>query len=194
MRTPRPILPCLVPVSLVVTAGPAEPQQLCAIEQITSSATGDSIAPSLDGEWIAFSSTANLTGENPEGNSEIFLVSCPCLRGDMACLRDQRFNIQVRWKCEPDLPKQRRAGVSELGTEDSAIFHFQNPDDLELLVKVLDGCSLTSHHWVFLAATTNVEGTLTVIDRKSGGSAECSSPLGPPADAITDTMALATGP
>ena len=48
---------------------------VCSFTQITSTTAGFTFEPSIDaaGTRIAFRSTANLTGENPNGNFEIFL-------------------------------------------------------------------------------------------------------------------------
>ena len=51
-----------------------------------------------------------------------------------------------------------------LASNDSALFWFFQPANFELLVKIVDGCSLNNRFWVFYAATTNVEFTLTVVD------------------------------
>ena len=62
------------------------------------------------------------------------------------------------------------------------------------MVKVLDGCALNGHHWVFAAATTTVEYTLTVTDTRTGETRVYHNPLGTPAVAIADTSALAGCP
>ncbi len=55
-------------------SGPAMAQPACTITRITDSAPGfASFHPSLDEGSIAFASDGNLTGENPDGSSEIFL-------------------------------------------------------------------------------------------------------------------------
>jgi Tol biopolymer transport system component len=53
----------------------AEAQLMCSIEPITDEASGLSSAPSInsDGTRVAFQSTANINGGNPEGNEEVFL-------------------------------------------------------------------------------------------------------------------------
>ena len=59
-----------------------EAQQLVcpmrAIEQITDETAGGSVRPSInaDGTRIAFDSSANINGGNPEGNFEIYLAVC----------------------------------------------------------------------------------------------------------------------
>ena len=67
-------------------------------------------------------------------------------------------------------------------------------DNWEMLIKVLDGCGLNQNYWVFAAATTNVEYTLTVTDTMTGQEVSYFNPLGQAASAITDTAAFATCP
>lgn len=84
------------------------------------------------------------------------------------------------------------APAQENGSEDSGLFWFFQADNWEVLVKVLDGCKLTNHFWVFAAATTNVEYELTVTDVVTGDTKSYTNPLGTSAPALTDTMALGT--
>ena len=89
----------------------------------------------------------------------------------------------------------RRPGrVVPFGSDDSGLFYFFNPDNWELLVKVLDGCGVNGHWWVFFAATTNVEFELRVTDTSTGEVVPYANPLGHRADAVTDTAAFATCP
>ena len=80
------------------------------------------------------------------------------------------------------------------GTADSGLFWFFSDNNWEMLVKVLDGCAINGHYWVFSAATTNVGYTLRVIDTDNGAVQEYVNPLGVAADAVTDTGAFATCP
>jgi hypothetical protein len=77
---------------------------------------------------------------------------------------------------------------------DSGLFWFFGPQNWELLVKVLDGCAVNGHVWVFAAATTTVEHTLVVTDTLTGASARYDNPAGRPAPAVTDTLAFAACP
>ena len=79
-------------------------------------------------------------------------------------------------------------------TADSGLFWFFDPNNWEMMVKVLDGCALNGHYWVFAAATTTVEYTLTVTDTLTGETAVYHNPLGTRAVAINDTDALAVCP
>ncbi|MEE8522333.1 MAG: hypothetical protein V3T72_00245, partial [Thermoanaerobaculia bacterium] len=79
-------------------------------------------------------------------------------------------------------------------SQDSGLFWFFDPDNWEMMIKVLDGCGFNDHFWVFASATTNVEYTLRVTDTQTGVMKEYFNPLGNAAPAITDTGAFATCP
>ena len=63
-----------------------------------------------------------------------------------------------------------------------------------MLIKVLDGCAINGRYWVFFAATTDVELTVTVTDTQENQTRVYTNPLNQAADAITDTGAFATCP
>ncbi len=73
-------------------------------------------------------------------------------------------------------------------TTDTGSFYFFRYDNLELTVKVLDGCSLTGHYWVFASGMTNVGVTLTVEHGEVATT--YTNPLGQTFQTITDTVAL----
>jgi len=104
------------------------------------------------------------------------------------CLQGGRYRVEVTWR---DFTGRTGAGSTVPGASaDSGLFWFFAPENWELLVKVLDACSYNGHHWVFAAATTNVEYTLTVTDTLTGATAVYHNTLGHSAPAITDVTAL----
>jgi hypothetical protein len=108
------------------------------------------------------------------------------------CLNEQRFRVEVEWR-----DFQGNVGMGQVvpfGSDDSGLFYFFGADNWEMLVKVLRGCGLNQHYWVFAAATTNVEYTLTVTDTATGKRQSYENALGERAPAITDTSAFATCP
>lgn len=116
-----------------------------------------------------------------------------CVSGPSTlCLQDQRFQLEVSWRDFEDRTGSGR--VVPAGTGDSGLFWFFAPSNWELLVKVLDGCGFNQRFWVFSAATTNVEYTLSVTDTRTGAVKEYLNPLGAPAAATTDTDAFDTCP
>jgi hypothetical protein len=108
------------------------------------------------------------------------------------CLNNNRFKLQLQWRAP-----NGTTGVGNLApysTADSGLFWFFNAANLEMLVKVLNGCSINNHYWVFAAATTNVEYTLTVTDMKTGLTKQYFNHQGVAAPALTDTTAFQTCP
>ncbi|REJ85874.1 MAG: hypothetical protein DWQ30_01585 [Acidobacteria bacterium] len=114
----------------------------------------------------------------------------PCFDGPTTlCLNDDRFEVSVQWE---NFEGAVGDGMSVPLSGDSGLMYFFEPDNLELLIKVLDGCGFNGRFWVFFAATTNVEFTVTVTDSLTGDSETYFNPLGQPADAVTDTDAFDT--
>ncbi|HEX3126613.1 MAG TPA: hypothetical protein VH394_04725 [Thermoanaerobaculia bacterium] len=107
---------------------------------------------------------------------------------NVLCLGGARFQVEVSWK---DFQGNVGKGTVVQGASDSSgLFWFFDPGNWELLVKVLDGCAVNGHHWVFSAATTTVEYTLKVTDTRTGEVATWTNPLGRSSPAVTDTNAL----
>ena len=72
----------------------------------------------------------------------------------------------------------------------SGIFWFFNSTNWEVMVKVLNGCGINNHWWVFTAATTNVFYRMEVLDVERGRNKVYFNYAGPPAPAVTDTVAF----
>ena len=53
-------------------------------------------------------------------------------------------------------------------TANTGDFWFFDEANVEVMVKVLDGCESSARYWVFAAGLTNVGVTLTVTDGQSG--------------------------
>ncbi len=104
-------------------------------------------------------------------------------------LQGGRFTVAVDWT---DFEGGTGSGTLVTKSTDSALFWFFNENNWELLVKVLDGCALTNTYWVFAAATTNVQFTLTVTDTVTGAVRVYENPLGLAAPAVNDVEAFAS--
>ncbi len=111
--------------------------------------------------------------------------------GETVYLRNDRFTVTID---TTDFMGVERPAKLVTQSEDSAVLWFFDPDNWEVLIKVLDGCDYNSRYWVFFAATTNVELTVTVTDTEADVVKQYTNELGHPADAITDTEAFATCP
>ncbi len=116
----------------------------------------------------------------------------PCEEsGTVLCLNDDRFQVEVDWRSSSF--GSGRGMVLDAGNN-SGSFYFLSPSSQDLLVRLLDNCGSNDHFWVFYAATTTVEYTLTVTDTQTGQQKQYFNPLSQPAPAITDTSAFATCP
>jgi hypothetical protein len=133
----------------------------------------------------AYSNVATTSTNAPVG---------PCVAdGQTLCLTGDRFRVQVEW--ETSGGDTGLASVVPVSADNSGLFWFFAPDNWEMLVKVLDACAATDpHYWVFFAATTNVQFTVTVTDTQTGRVKTYVNPQGTSADAVTDTNAFATCP
>ncbi len=122
--------------------------------------------------------------------SAVAAFSRRCLPAAGACAGGDRFRIDVAWR--DFIGRGGDAGRLEPAGDSSRIFYYLNPDNWEMLVKVLDGCGYNDRWWVFAAATTNLETSLRVTDTWTGQRRTYSNTLGEAAPAITDTAAFAT--
>jgi|CXWL01.1.fsa_nt_gi endo-1,4-beta-D-glucanase Y len=97
-----------------------------------------------------------------------------------------RFAIEVAWQT----PASTGAGRASALTADAGTFWFFDAANVELLVKVLDGCAVNGHHWLFTAGLTDVGVTLTASDTASGEVRVQSSPRGTAFPPTFDTTAF----
>jgi hypothetical protein len=81
--------------------------------------------------------------------------------------------------------------LQPLGIDKGGIFYFINPANPEMLLKVLDGCPVNQHFWVFYSAGTNVGLTTTVTDTVTGLFKVYTNPDGTAAKPVQDTDAFA---
>ncbi|MEM9292235.1 MAG: LamG domain-containing protein [Acidobacteriota bacterium] len=107
------------------------------------------------------------------------------------CL-DDRFIISGSWRFPDDSTGPLQ--VASCGNDDSGLFYYTNPNNWEILVKMLNACGINNHYWVFAASTTNVFYRMEVFDVVAGVNKIYFNYPGPPAPAITDTGAFATCP
>jgi len=105
----------------------------------------------------------------------------------LLCLGDGRFEVRAAWAA---FDGSSGSGVAVPLSEESGLFWFFWEENLELAVKVLDGCGVNGRHWVFAAGLTNVEVDLRVTDTWTGASWTARNPSGEPFQPILDVDAL----
>lgn len=107
------------------------------------------------------------------------------------CLQDARFRVRAEWEDQRGQSGEARAQAL---TPDTGYFWFFSPSNVELTVKVLDGCGIADHYWVFAAGMTNVGVRMTVEDTETGEVRVYENRLGDPFQPVLDTSAFATCP
>lgn len=107
------------------------------------------------------------------------------------CLQDSRYAVVVDWFTVGG--DRGRARVAYAGTNDSGVFSFFEPGNWEVLIKVLDGCGVNGHAWVYGASATTLGYSIRVADTVAGNEKEYVNEPGSPASAITDAIAFPDG-
>ncbi|MEO8432117.1 MAG: S8 family serine peptidase [Acidobacteriota bacterium] len=103
------------------------------------------------------------------------------------CLNGGRFKVQVAWQ----VPSQSRSGVGTAVplTGDTGHFWFFSSNNVELVIKAVDGRALNNKFWVFYGALSDVQYTITVTDTTTGAVKTYSNPSGTLAS-VADTSAF----
>ncbi len=142
-------------------------------------AGGQAIA--LDGAVITSSMEDDLV---------FFLHGSAQVAGDVLLLHSGRFELEATWR---DWNGNSGPGLPVALTPASGYFYFFDPSNIEVVIKVLDGCSEPfMHYWVFAAGMTNLEVTVTVRDTAAGEQQTYVNPLSRPFETILDVEAFAT--
>lgn len=115
-----------------------------------------------------------------------------CLTGgNILCLNGDRFRVEATWKV-PNTSQGNGQAVKL--TSDTGYFWFFDPTNVELTLKVLDGCGVNGRYWVFVSGLTNVEVRMTVTDTATGKVKTYTNAAGRTFPTVLDTNAFATCP
>ncbi|HEV7516112.1 MAG TPA: trypsin-like serine protease, partial [Thermoanaerobaculia bacterium] len=112
----------------------------------------------------------------------------PCIpSATVLCLGQGRFRVEATWQTvDGTIGAAATLPLSEL----DGFFSFFDPANIEVAVKVLDGCSSSRHFWVLAAGLTDVRTLLRVTDTASGATRTYLSPQGTPFGPVMDTAAF----
>lgn len=80
-------------------------------------------------------------------------------------LRQGRFRVSATWKTASG--HMGTAQAVRL-TDETGYFWFFDPNNVEMLLKILDGCPLSNRFWVFAGGLTNVAVAIHIEDRETG--------------------------
>jgi hypothetical protein len=112
-----------------------------------------------------------------------------CLpESDVLCLNQDRFAVRVQWA---DFHGGSGVGQAVPFRDDTGLFWFFHPENVELTVKVLEGCPLNGFFWVFIASGSTVEYEVSVTDTTRDETAIYRNALGQVPLLIPDTAAFA---
>jgi hypothetical protein len=108
-----------------------------------------------------------------------------------ACLNSGRFKVQATFDAG-----SRGAGAAQATnrSSDTADLWFFSSANVEAMLKVLNGCALNDHYWVFAGGLTNVAVTLTVTDTATHITKTYQNPANTAFAPIQDVTAFATCP
>lgn len=113
-----------------------------------------------------------------------------CVPSDTAlCLQGARFRVEAQWE---DFQGGSGTGhaIPLAEREDSGLLWFFSPANVEVTVKVLNGCPVNGHWWVFLSSGSTVHYTVTVTDTEAGETWGYENGRGESAPLIPDTTAF----
>jgi hypothetical protein len=159
-----------------------------------AAATAEAVLTDAETDWIAESLLRELDRDLPALATErvdTAASSAACISdADTLCVQNNRFAVEV------DFIAGGGAGVGQRVklTSDTGYFTFFDPSNVEVVVKVLNGCAINNHYWVFAAGLTDVRVTLRVQDTQAGPSKSYQNPQGVPFQPIQDGLAFATCP
>jgi hypothetical protein len=117
------------------------------------------------------------------------LAQTNCIASTTAlCLQSQRFQVSANFRTAGG-----QAGAAETVplTTDTGYLWFFDSTNVEAVIKVLDGCALNQHFWVFAGGLTNVRTAITVTDTQTGIAKTYDNPLNTPFQPLQDTSAFA---
>ncbi|MGK2855788.1 MAG: PKD domain-containing protein [Thermoanaerobaculia bacterium] len=145
-------------------------------------------------EWVEIDEGDPVPAGKPyilSGTREV-TPNATCVPGNATlCLNNDRFRVDASWSTSD--------GAVGLGqavrlTGDTGYFWFFNSANVEIILKVLDGCQLNTRYWVFAGGLTNVEVAITVTDTTTGAYKTYFNPQGTAFQPQQDTNAIANCP
>ncbi len=131
------------------------------------------------------------------GTNSIGRAWLRCLSPSTLCIDDQpgdgRFEVEVQYHTSQGgglSGSGNPISLSSLGILHGGLFWFFAADNPEMMIKVLDACTVNQKFWVYYSAGTNVGLTVTVMDTETGQSKVYKNADLTPAPPVQDVNAL----
>jgi ELWxxDGT repeat protein len=97
---------------------------------------------------------------------------------NVLCLQGNRFRVEVAWNDHHNGGSGFGRAIPATGSDISGYFWFFAPDNVELIVKILDGTTINGFYWTFYGALTDLEYEIVVSDTVTGESRTFYNPPG----------------
>ena len=110
-----------------------------------------------------------------------------------ACLQFRRFAVEATYDATA-YGGSTGTAAPRFESDESIKFTFFTPENLELFVKVIDGCGYNGHYWIFASGLTNLGVSLRVTDTSSGTVYAYDNPSGQTFAPLLDIEAFACEP
>ena len=107
------------------------------------------------------------------------------------CLNNGRFLVRTQWTTTAGATG---AGQAVSLTGDTGYFWFFTANNVEMVVKVVNGCAVDSSYWTFAGGLTDVNVVMTVTDTQTGTIRTYSNPQSTAFQPIQDTSAFPSCP
>jgi hypothetical protein len=137
----------------------------------------------------------NAYGDSPSSNEAMLTTPAGkpnCTADDNTlCLSSSRFQVRANYDAGSG---NAGAAHAVFLTSDTGYFWFFSSPNVEAIVKVIDGCTLGGHYWVFAGGLTNVKVVLTVTDTQTESARTYTNPPSTTFLPIQDTTAFGTCP
>ncbi len=107
------------------------------------------------------------------------------------CIGNNRFQVQATFNAGSSGSGNAQAVAL---TSDTGYLWFFEAANVEAVIKVIDGCALNSHYWIFAGGLTNVNVVITVTDLQTNTVKTYTNKANTEFQPIQDTSAFATCP
>jgi hypothetical protein len=118
-------------------------------------------------------------------SEDLKATSAPATATEALLLRQGRFRVTANWR-QPN--GQSGTGQAVKLTDETGYFWFFGPNNVEMVLKILDGCGLSNTFWFFAGGLTDVRVDITVEDLSTGARKTYRNPQSTPFAPIQDTQ------
>ncbi len=110
---------------------------------------------------------------------------------DRLCLNNDRFQVTSTFLT---YASQSGVGLAQAMTADTGYFWFFSAANVEVVIKVINGCGYNSSYWVYAGGLTDVYVQIVITDTRTDISKTYTNQLGTPFQPIGDIQAFSTCP